>query len=150
MAIRNIVKNGDGLLRKKSRVVEQFDQRLWTLLDDMTDTMRKADGAGLAAVQVGVLKRAVVVEVDDQLIELINPVIIEAKGKQRGAEGCLSFPGEWGTVTRPMHVTVKAQDRYGKEFTVSGSELMARAFCHELDHLDGKLYVDIAEEMIKE
>lgn len=150
MAIRNIVKNGDELLRKKSRVVEQFDQRLWTLLDDMTDTMRKADGAGLAAVQVGVLKRAVVVEVDDQLIELINPVIIEAKGKQRGAEGCLSFPGEWGTVTRPMHVTVKAQDRYGKEFTVSGSELMARAFCHELDHLDGKLYVDIAEEMIKE
>lgn len=150
MAIRNIVKNGDELLRKKSRMVEQFDQRLWTLLDDMTDTMRKADGAGLAAVQVGVLKRAVVVEVDDQLIELINPVIIEAKGKQRGAEGCLSFPGEWGTVTRPMHVTVKAQDRYGKEFTVSGSELMARAFCHELDHLDGKLYVDIAEEMIKE
>ena len=150
MAIRNIVKNGDELLRKKSRVVEQFDQRLWTLLDDMTDTMRKADGAGLAAVQVGVLKRAVVVEVDDQLIELINPVIVEAKGKQRGAEGCLSFPGEWGTVTRPMHVTVKAQDRYGKEFTVSGSELMARAFCHELDHLDGKLYVDIAEEMIKE
>ena len=117
-------------------------------MDDMTETMRKADGAGLAAVQVGILKRAVVVEVDDQLIELVNPEIVSVKGKQRGTEGCLSFPGKWGTVTRPMHVTVKAQDRYGKEFTVSGSELMARAFCHEIDHLDGKLFVDVAEEVI--
>ncbi len=148
MAIRRIVKDGDEILRKKSRPVEQFDQRLWTLLDDMTETMRKADGAGLAAVQVGILKRAVVVEVDDQLIELVNPEIVSVKGKQRGTEGCLSFPGKWGTVTRPMHVTVKAQDRYGKEFTVSGSELMARAFCHEIDHLDGKLFVDVAEEVI--
>lgn len=144
MALRQIVKFGDDILRKKSRPVTSFDERLWTLLDDMAETMHDKEGAGLAAVQVGVLRRAVVIDVHDEhgLIELINPEIVSEEGKQCGNEGCLSAPNVWEEVERPNTVTVKAQDRHGKEFTITGSALLARAFCHELDHLDGVLFID--------
>lgn len=144
MALRQIVKFGENILRKKSRPVTNFDERLWTLLDDMAETMHSKDGAGLAAVQVGVLRRAVVIDVHDEhgVIELINPEIVSAEGTQCGNEGCLSAPNMWEEVERPNIVTVKAQDRHGKEFTMTGSALLARAFCHELDHLDGVLFID--------
>ena len=148
MAIRNIVKDGDEVLAKKCRVVEQFDDRLALLLDDMADTLKDADGAGLAAPQVGVLKRICLVDVGDGLIELINPEIIASSGTQKELEGCLSCPGIWGYTKRPMRVTVKAQDRNGKEFTVSGEGLKARAFCHELDHLDGILFKEKVVEFV--
>ncbi len=130
------------MLRKKSRPVEKFDERLAQLIDDMKDTMYHADGCGLAAVQVGILRRVVVVDCGDGVLELVNPEIIEADGEQREVEGCLSLPGESGRTVRPMSVKVKAQNRYGKWFFYSGSELKARAFCHEIDHLDGHLYID--------
>lgn len=144
MALREIVKFGEEILRKKSRPVVNFDERLHTLLDDMKDTMQRENGAGLAAVQVGVLRRAVIIDVRDEhgLIELINPEIISSEGKQCGGEGCLSAPNVWEEVERPNKVTVKAQDRYGKEFTLTGTALLARAICHELDHLDGVLFTD--------
>lgn len=146
MAIRQIVKDEE-FLRKPCKSVENFDKKLWTLLDDMADTMYKANGVGLAANQVGVLRRVVVIDVDDNLIELINPEIIEASGEQNGQEGCLSFPGQFGDVKRPKNVTVKAQDRFGKEFTIKGQDLLARAFCHETDHLSGKVFVDLAVDL---
>lgn len=149
MAIRNIVKTGDDVLLKKCRNVDKFDEKLWTLLDDMAETMDAANGVGLAAPQVGLLRRVVVVDIGEGRIELINPEIIASSGEQEGAEGCLSFPNEWGLVTRPMNVTVRAQDRYGKTFEVSGTELLARAFCHELDHLDGLCFVSRASRMLK-
>lgn len=149
MAIRNILKRGDELLTKKCRPVEQFDARLHQLLDDMAQTMYAADGAGLAAPQVGILKRVVVIDAGDGLIELVNPEIIEEKGEQREAEGCLSCPGIWGIVRRPQKVKVRAFDRNGKEFTMSGKDLLAKAFCHEIDHLDGILFVDKMEEVIQ-
>ena len=139
MAIRNIVKEGDPVLKKVSRPVEKFDDRLHILLDDMYETM-KDDGVGLAAVQVGVLRRAVVIDIGEGKIELINPEIIAQEGEQREAEGCLSCPGKYGVTSRPMQVTVKAQDRNGEYFTITGRELLARALCHEIDHLDGKLF----------
>ncbi len=144
MALRQIVKFGDELLRKKSRPVTNFDERLWTLLDDMKETMQSQQGAGLAAVQVGILRRAVVIDVRDKhgVIELINPEIVSAEGSQCGGEGCLSAPNVWEEVERPNVVTVRAQDRFGKEFTMTGSALLARAFCHEIDHLDGILFTD--------
>ena len=145
MAIRNIVKEGDPVLRKTCRSVLQFDEKLATLLDDMKDTMYKAEGVGLAAPQVGILKRVCIVDVGDGLIELVNPVIVEQSGSQTGGEGCLSSPGEYGDVTRPMEVTVRAQDRFGNNFTVTGTELKARAFCHEIDHLNGILFKDKVE-----
>lgn len=148
MALRNIVKEGDSVLTKKCREVVNFDERLWTLLDDMAETLYDSQGVGLAAPQVGVLRRAVIVDTGDGLIELINPKIIMYSGEQEGCEGCLSSPGEYGIVKRPMHVTVKAQDRNGKEFTVSGTELKARAFCHEIDHLDGILFKTRATRML--
>ena len=148
MAIRNIVKEGDETLRKKSRVVVKFDERLHTLLDDMAQTMYEAHGVGLAAPQVGILKRVVVIDVGDGLIELVNPVIIEAKGKNEGSEGCLSIPGEWGIVVRPNKVKVKAQNRYGEEIILKGTDLLARAFCHEIDHLEGILFKDLAIRMV--
>ncbi len=148
MALRRIVTGDDEVLRKKCKVVTEFDERLWLLLDDMKDTLYKADGVGLAAPQVGILKRVVVIDVGDGLIELINPEIISQKGKQEGNEGCLSFPGEWGLVVRPNKVTVKAQDRYGEEFTMQGKELLARAFCHEIDHLNGIVFKDLAKETL--
>ncbi len=144
MATLKILKFGDPTLRKTSRPVENITPRILTLLDDMTDTMRKAGGCGLAAVQVGVLRRVVVIEVvDGEVIELINPKIIAYAGEQEDMEGCLSFPGNYGICKRPAHVTVKALDRHGKPFTLSGDGLLARAICHECDHLDGKIYTDI-------
>lgn len=148
MALREIVTGNSEILRKQCRTVTSFDERLWQLLDDMKDTMYEADGVGLAAPQVGILKRVVVIDVGEGLIELVNPEIISHKGKQEGTEGCLSFPGEYGTVIRPNKVTVKAQDRNGKEFTMQGKELLARAFCHEIDHLNGIVFKDLVEEMI--
>ena len=148
MAKLKIVKIGDETLRKVRRPVDEITPSITRLLDDMVETMRDADGVGLAAPQVGVLRRIVVVETEPgKVIELINPKIIARAGEQTGTEGCLSVPGKCGTVTRPMHVTVRALNRHGEEFEISGSELTARAFCHELDHLDGKLYVDMADEM---
>ncbi len=143
MAIRKIRTEGDPILRKKSRVIESFDQRLWDLLDDMADTMYDADGVGLAAVQVGMLKRVVVIDVGDGLMELINPEIIEHEGEQCSAEGCLSLPGKQGYTVRPMSVKVKAQNRNGNWCVYKGTELKAKAFCHELDHLDGIIYTDV-------
>ena len=148
MAKLKIVKLGDETLRKVCRPVDKITPRILTLLDDMAETMHAANGCGLAAPQVGVLRRIVVVEVEEgQLIELINPKIIAYSGEQEDAEGCLSVPGKCGTVKRPMHVTVRAMNRHGETFDITGSELLARAFCHELDHLDGKLYIDIAKNI---
>ena len=149
MAKRNIVKVGDPVLRQKCRPVEKFDSRLHVLLNDMIDTMRAADGVGLAAPQVGILRRIAVIEcVEGEVLELINPKIIAYSGQQEEQEGCLSIPGEAGITRRPKHVTVRAQDRYGREVEYTGSDLLARAFCHELDHLDGKLYTDCAIRML--
>lgn len=142
MATRNIVKDGDPILRKVCRSVLNFDERLAQTLDDMAETMYEADGVGLAASQVGILRRYCIVDVGDGLIELVNPVIIEQSGTQNGDEGCLSFPEQYAAVERPMRVTVKAQDRYGKTFTITGEGLKARAFCHEIDHLDGIVFKD--------
>ncbi len=142
MAIRNIVTEGDSVLRKTCRSVLNFDEKLAQLLDDMKETMYKAEGVGLAAPQVGILRRICVVDVGDGVIELINPVIESQEGMQEGPEGCLSLPGKSGVVKRPLKVTVRAQDRNGNTFTVSGEGLKARAFCHEIDHLNGILYVD--------
>ncbi len=142
MAIRNIVKEGDPVLRKVSRSVLAFDEKLADLLDDMAETMHKADGVGLAGPQVGMLKRVCVVDVGDGVIELVNPVIIEAEGNDEASEGCLSSPGDFGIVARPTKVTVRAQDRNGRSFTVTGEGLKARAFCHEIDHLNGILFKD--------
>jgi peptide deformylase len=148
MAIRNIVKIGDNTLRKVCKPQEKFDMRLALLLKDMADTMRKAEGVGLAAPQVGVLRRVVVIDIGDEhgLIELVNPVITNrSEETQCGREGCLSLPGRQGVVTRPMRVTVQAQNRHGKPFELTGEGLLARAICHELDHLDGTLYVDVMD-----
>ena len=149
MAKLKIVKIGDDTLRKVCRPVDKITPRTLTLLDDMIETMRAADGVGLAAPQVGVLRRIVVIETPDEgLIELINPKIIAFAGEQEGLEGCLSLPGKWGVVKRPMHVTVRAMNRKGEIVDYSGRELLARCFCHELDHLDGKLYPDVCERML--
>lgn len=144
MAIRNIVTEGDSVLRKTCRSVLNFDERLAQLLDDMKETMYKAEGVGLAAPQVGILRRVCVVDVGDGIIELVNPVIESEEGMQEGSEGCLSLPGKSAVVRRPMKVTVRAQDRNGNTFTITGEGLKARAFCHEIDHLNGILYVDKA------
>lgn len=146
--IRKIVKLGDETLRKQSKPMKKFDLRLWLLLRDMADTMYKADGVGLAAPQVGILRRVVVVDTGDGLVELINPEIIAREGEQAGAEGCLSLPGRQGYVVRPQKVTVRAQDRKGKPFEITAEGLKARAFCHEIDHLDGVLYIDVMDHEI--
>lgn len=142
MAIRKVVTSEDPILRKNSRKVEKFDERLFVLLDDMKDTMYKQEGVGLAAVQVGILKRVVVVDVGDGLLELINPEIIETSGEVCDVEGCLSVPGESGNVVRPEYVKIKAQNREGVWRRYEGTGLKARCFCHEIDHLDGILYTD--------
>ena len=148
MAKLKIRKEGDPVLRQVCRPVDAINPRICTLLDDMIDTMRAAEGVGLAAPQVGILRRVVVVETEPgNVIELINPKIIAFAGEQEGQEGCLSVPGRAGIVKRPMHVTVRAMNRLGETFEISGSGLTARAFCHELDHLDGKLYIDIAKNI---
>lgn len=148
MAIRNIVQFGEDILKKECRPVEKFDHKLRQLLDDMQDTLYEANGAGLAAPQVGVLRQVCVIDVGDGLVELINPEILSSEGEQTGAEGCLSLPNEWGMVTRPMKVTVRAQNRKGKWFEMSGEELLARAFCHEIDHLHGTVFTDVAGRML--
>ena len=149
MAILNIVKEGDPALRKTCRPVEEIIPRTLRLLDDMIQTMRKADGCGLAAPQVGVLRRIAVVEVEDgEVFEFINPEIIEREGKQNELEGCLSVPKQWGVTDRPMKVTVRAMNRNGETYTVTGTGLLARAFCHEIDHLDGILFKDNAVHML--
>ncbi|MBQ4105443.1 MAG: peptide deformylase [Clostridia bacterium] len=148
MAIRNVVKEGDNVLRKKARPVTEFNERLHILLDDMAETMYATNGVGLAANQVGVLRRIVVIDVGEGLIELINPEIIERKGSQQEVEGCLSCPGEYGITKRPMYVKVKAQDRDGVERIYEGEGLLARCFCHEIDHLEGILYKDVVIRML--
>ena len=150
MALRNIVKEGDDILNKKCRPVQKFDKKLAILLEDMAETMRNANGVGLAAPQVGILRRVVVIDIGEGLIELVNPKIIAFSGEQEGSEGCLSFPGQWGIVKRPNYVKVKAQDRNGEEFTIEGKELLARAFCHELDHLEGILFTSLADHIMSE
>ena len=150
MALRKIVTVGDPILTKKCRPVVRFDEKLHTLLDDMADTLLEANGVGLAAPQVGILRRVVIIDTGEGngIVELINPKLIETNGEQTGCEGCLSVPGEYGIVTRPMMAKVEAQDRYGDWFEMEGEELMARAICHELDHLDGHIYTEIAERML--
>lgn len=148
MAIRNIVKLGDDVLRKVCRTQMTFDERLATTLDDMAETMYKAEGVGLAAPQIGILRRYCIVDVGDGLIELVNPVIESASGKQEGEEGCLSIPNRYESVTRPMTVTVRAQDRKGNSFTITAEGFKARAICHEIDHLDGVLYIDKIDKKI--
>lgn len=147
MAILNILKEGDETLRKKCRVVDEITPRILTLLDDMHDTLEKAQGVGLAAPQVGILRRIVIVEIDDKKYEMINPEIIAVKGKQEEIEACLSVPEKYGLVKRPAWVKVRATDRNGNVYEVEGEGLMARCFCHELDHLDGILYIDKADEI---
>lgn len=148
MATRRIVEIGDEKLRKRAKPVEKFDRRLQTLLRDMAETMYKAEGVGLAAPQVGILRRVVVVDVGEGLFELVNPEIIRREGEQTGPEACLSVPGRSGVVTRPNLVTVRAQNAQGEFFEATGEEFLARAFCHEIDHLDGVLYVDKMEREI--
>ncbi len=148
MAKLQIRKIGDEVLRKPCRPVETITPRTLTLLDDMLETMRAANGVGLAAPQVGILRRIVVIEVEEgEVIELINPKIIAFSGEQDGQEGCLSVPGRWGMVKRPQHVTVRALNRHGETVEITGHDLLARCFCHELDHLDGTLYTDKAYSM---
>lgn len=148
--VRKIVKIGDEALRKICKPMPKFDLRLWLLLRDMADTMYDADGVGLAGPQVGILRRVVVIDVGEGLLELVNPEIIATEGEQAGPEGCLSIPGRQGYVVRPQKVTVRAQDRKGKWFEVTGEGLLARALCHEIDHLDGKMYVDVMDHEIFE
>ena len=152
MAVLKIVTENDDIdfLRKKSREVTEITPRIKTLLDDMIETMRDANGCGLAAVQVGVLRRVVVIETEEGLFELINPVIVKTSGTQEGAEGCLSLPGKWGKTKRPQCVTVRALDRDGNEIEVTGYDLLAKALCHEIDHLDGIIYTDKVIKMLGE
>ena len=150
MAIREIVKEPDPILHKVCRPVEKFDEKLSQLLDDMLDTLYKMDGAGLAAPQIGILRRICVIDIGDGPIELINPEIIKASGKQFETEGCLSCPGLWGVTERPKKVKIRAFDRKGKQFEMKGEDLLARAFCHEFDLLDGILFKDHVVEYINE
>ena len=151
MALRNIVTVGDPILGKKARAVTKFDGKLSQLLDDMFETMHHANGVGLAGPQVGILRRVVVVDTGEEDVELVNPEIVSVSEEtQTGMEGCLSLPGKFGIVTRPMQATVRAQDRYGDWYEYDGEELTARAFLHEIDHLEGHMYTEIAEKMLTE
>lgn len=150
MALRNILTEGNPTLNKVCRAVTSFDERLATLIDDMKETVRHANGVGLAAPQVGVLRRIVVVDLGEEIIELVNPRILEQSGEQDGLEGCLSVPERFGMVKRPNYVKVEAQDRHGDWYEYEGEELIARCFCHELEHLDGHLYTEKAYKMLTE
>lgn len=150
MALRKIRIDGDEILRKVSRHVDEITPKIKYLVEDMIETMEHANGVGLAAPQIGILKRIVVIDVGEGPIVMINPEIVNEEGLQEGIEGCLSVPGKSGTVTRPFKVKAKATNENGEEFTIEGEELLARAICHELDHLDGKLYTDIAVDMFTE
>lgn len=146
MAIRNVLKMGDPVLNKKSKTVTDFNERLHTLLDDMAETMYAEDGVGLAAPQVGILRRVLVVDIGEGLIELINPAIIESTGEQTDIEGCLSVQAFVGKVTRPQYVKIQAQNRYGQSLVIEAEDFLARAFCHEIDHLEGILFVERVEK----
>lgn len=148
MALRHIVKLGDDILRKKSKPVTEFDAKLSVLIDDMKETLEKEHGVGLAAPQVGVLKRVVVLFDNDKFIELVNPEILKVSGNQQNIEGCLSIPGKYGITSRPRKVVVKGFDRSGKEVKYTGRDLLARGFCHEIDHLDGILFIDNVLRML--
>ena len=148
MALRKILTQGDPTLTKTCRPVEKFDEKLHMLLDDMKETLADANGAGLAAPQVGILRRViVVVDADEQMVELVNPVLVHTEGEQSGLEGCLSVPGKYGVVTRPYKARVRAQDRNGTFFELDGEEIVARCFCHELEHLDGHLFVEHTDRL---
>lgn len=150
MAIREILVQGDPVLNKVCHPVTKFDGKLANLLDDLRETLRRANGLGLAAPQIGILRRAVVVVTDletGEMLELVNPEIVEQSGEQDGLEGCLSVPGQWGYVKRPSRVKVKAQDRHGNWFEAEGSDVTARCFCHELSHLDGHLYTELVDRL---
>ena len=150
MGIRKILTDKEPSLHKVCKEVTVFDKKLHKLLDDMADTLAKANGVGLAAPQVGILRRVVIVDVGDEILELVNPTLVETSGEQIGAEGCLSVPGRYGLVKRPNVAKVKAQDRYGEWFEAEGEELIARCFCHELDHLDGIVYTQVMERFLTE
>ncbi|MBE7002924.1 MAG: peptide deformylase [Ruminococcaceae bacterium] len=151
MAIRKIVERGDPVLEKKCRSVTEFNKRLHTLLDDMAETLEEAGGVGLAAPQVGVLRRVCIVEDSEgEIIELINPEVVSTEGEQTGLEGCLSIPGRYGVVTRPYKVRVRAQDRYGETFEIEDEDLTARCFCHEIEHLDGHLFVERCDHLLSD
>lgn len=149
--LKTIVKKGDPVLEKKCHAVTKFDDKLARLLDDMTQTLEQSGGVGLAAPQIGICRRVVVLlDGDENVIELVNPEIVSSSGEQTGLEGCLSLPGYWGEVTRPMKVKVKAQDRSGNQFEVEDEGMVARCFCHEIDHLDGRLFIDVYRDQQKE
>ena len=150
MALRTIVLQGDRCLTKACRPVTAFNGRLHQLLDDMAETLEQANGVGLAAPQVGILRRVVLVDTGEEILELINPTLLETSGEQIGAEGCLSVPGKYGLVKRPNYAKVRAQDRYGNWYEAEGEELIARCFCHELDHLDGIVYTEVMERFLTE
>ena len=150
MGLRKILTDKDPALHKVCRPVEKFDGRLHRLLDDIKETLAEANGVGLAAPQVGILRRVVLVDTGDEVLELINPSLLETSGEQVGAEGCLSVPGKYGLVKRPNYAKVRAQDRDGNWFEAEGEELIARCFCHELDHLDGILYTEVMERFLTE
>ena len=150
MGLRKILTDKDPALHKVCRPVEKFDQRLHKLLDDMRDTLLDSGGVGLAAPQIGILRRVVVVDVGDEIVELVNPTMLETDGEQVGAEGCLSVPGKYGLVKRPYYAKVRAQDRDGNWYEAEGEELTARCFCHELDHLDGIIYTEVMERYLTE
>ena len=150
MGIRKILTDKDPALHKVCKPVEKFDWRLHKLLDDMADTLEEANGVGLAAPQVGILRRVVIVDTGEGILELVNPTIIETSGEQEGPEGCLSVPGKYGLVKRPYIAKVRAQDRYGEWYEAEGEELIARCFCHELDHLDGIVYTQVMERFLSE
>ena len=150
MGLRKILTDKDPALHKVCKPVTSFDAKLHKLLDDMGETMRDANGVGLAAPQVGILRRVVTVDLGDEILELVNPSLVETDGEQVGAEGCLSVPGKYGLVKRPYYAKVKAQDRFGDWFEAEGEELIARCFCHELDHLDGIVYTEVMERYLTE
>ena len=150
MGLRRILTAEDPALHKVCRPVEKFDRRLHRLLDDMQQTLTEANGVGLAAPQVGILRRVVIVDTGEEILELVNPELVETSGEQCGAEGCLSVPGKYGLVKRPNYAKVRAQDRNGEWFEAEGEELIARCFCHELDHLDGIMYTEIMERFLTE
>ena len=150
MGIRKILTDKDPALHKVCKPVEKFDWRLHKLLDDMADTLEEANGVGLAAPQVGILRRVVIVDTGEEILELVNPTLIETSGEQEGPEGCLSVPGKYGLVKRPYIAKVRAQDRYGEWFEAEGEELIARCFCNELDHLDGIVYTQVMERFLSE
>lgn len=148
MAMRKILTDKEPSLHKTCRPVEKFDAKLHRLLDDMRETLLDAQGVGLAAPQVGILRRVVIVDTGEEILELVNPELVKTSGEQYGAEGCLSVPGKYGLVKRPYYATVRAQDRNGEWYEVDGEELIARCFCHELDHLDGIVYTEVMDRFL--